>query len=51
MGLKLFQLAGGNVSDLKDYGIPEQAHYNFGYVQMVNKLTGYFGLQHIYNKK
>jgi len=47
MGLKLFQLAGGNMSDLKDYGIEEQARYNFGYVQMINKLIGYFGLQHI----
>jgi len=43
---RLFILAGGNLSELKDFGLEEQARYNFGFVQLVYQQIKHFGLHH-----
>lgn len=47
---RLYALAGGDPSELKDNEIKELARYNFGYVQIVDHLMGYFKLSDICNR-
>lgn len=50
IGIKLFELGGGEVKALLDGEIEELARYNYGYVQVFAKILHYYGLDAVLNR-
>lgn len=50
IGVKLFELGGGEVKALLDGDIEELARYNYGYVQVFSKVLQYYGLDAVLDR-
>jgi transposase len=50
IGLRLYELGGGEIKGLLDGDIEELGRYNYGYCQVYNKAFTYYGLDKIMNR-
>lgn len=50
MGIRLFELGGGEVKALLEGSIEELARYNYGYVQVYGKALRHYGLDALFNR-
>jgi transposase len=50
IGLRLYELGGGEIKGLLDGDIEELGRYNYGYCQVYNKAFAYYGLDKIMNR-
>ena len=50
IGVKLFELGGGELKALLDGDIEELARYNYGYVQVFSKVIQYYGLDAVLHR-
>jgi len=50
IGIKLFELGGGEVKALLDGRVEELARYNYGYVQVFTKVMRHYGLDAVINR-
>jgi len=50
IGLKLYELGGGDIKGLLDGSTEELGRYNYGYIQIYSKAFSYYGLDAILNR-
>ena len=50
MGIKLYELGGGEVKALLEGSIEELARFNYGYVQVYGKALKHYGLDSLFNR-
>lgn len=50
MGIRLYELGGGEVKALLEGSIEELARYNYGYVQVYGKALQHYGLDALFNR-
>lgn len=50
MGLKLYELGGGDIKQLFGENFEELARYNYGYQQVYGKVFRHFGLDQLFNR-